>query len=119
MISPMTQAILMLTAHFSSSEKGTNPLTVKEWGKLTNHLLENNLRPEQLINADTKALLSNFIDSKITITRINKLLERGTLMALVTEKWLRAGIWILNRSEKEYPTKRKSRLGINSPPLLF
>ena len=119
MISKLTQSILMLTAHLSSNETGTNPLTIKEWGKLADFLKENKLSPEQLVNDDIESLLAGFSDAKITIARLKKLLQRGTLLALTSEKWLRSGLWILNRSEKEYPRKLKKRLGNNAPPIIF
>ena len=119
MISKLTQSILMLTVHFSTNEIGTSPLTITEWAKLADFLKVNKLSPEQLINQDIESLLSGFSDPKITLARLKKLLQRGTLMALTSEKWLRSGIWILNRSDKEYPIKLKQRLGINSPPILF
>ena len=40
-------------------------------------------------------------------------------MSIVLEKWSRAGIWILTRSDSYYPQKLKKRLGQLSPPILF
>ena len=35
------------------------------------------------------------------------------------EKWLRAGLWVLTRSDPDYPDILKDRLGLDSPALLF
>jgi predicted Rossmann fold nucleotide-binding protein DprA/Smf involved in DNA uptake len=35
------------------------------------------------------------------------------------DKWLRAGIWVVTRSDKEYPIRLKQRLGVTSPALFF
>lgn len=40
-------------------------------------------------------------------------------MALAVEKWTRAGLWILTRSDPGYPKRLKSRLKTNSPPVLY
>ena len=47
------------------------------------------------------------------------LLERGVAMALAVEKWANQGIWIVSRSDPEYPGRWHERLQHNAPPLLF
>ena len=51
--------------------------------------------------------------------RLRALLRRGFAMATAVEAWLRAGIWIVSRYNKEYPRPLIERLGVNAPPLLF
>ncbi|HXR36787.1 MAG TPA: DNA-processing protein DprA [Candidatus Binataceae bacterium] len=38
---------------------------------------------------------------------------------MALEKWQRAGIWVVTRSDIEYPARLKKRLKTDSPPLLF
>ena len=51
--------------------------------------------------------------------RLRALLRRGFAMATAVEAWLRAGIWIVSRYNKEYPRPLIERLGTATPPLLF
>jgi len=46
-------------------------------------------------------------------------LARGHAMALALEKWSRAGIWVLTRSDAAYPNRLKTRLKTGAPPVLF
>jgi predicted Rossmann fold nucleotide-binding protein DprA/Smf involved in DNA uptake len=46
-------------------------------------------------------------------------LERGVALALAVEKWANQGIWIVSRSDPEYPGRWRERLKHNAPPLLF
>src|SRR5262249_4569703 len=40
-------------------------------------------------------------------------------MALALEKWQRAGLWVMTRSDPDYPSRLKKRLKLETPPLLF
>lgn len=118
-VSPNTQAILLLTAHFSKAQKGTNPLTPKEWGRFALWLKERSLTPEQLMTGRLAELLKGWSDKTITLDRIDGLLNRGSALALAMEKWLRAGLWVITRSDPDYPARLKKRLRTDSPALLF
>jgi len=119
-LSNNAQAILLLTSYFSkASKEAVKPLSNSEWGRFALWLKENSLKPEGLIKENTEQLLSSWVDKKITIDRLLSLLGRGHSLALATEKWSRAGIWILTRSDPEYPWRLKRRLQKNSPPVLF
>lgn len=119
-LSNNAQAILLLTSYFSKASKETvKPLSNSEWGRFALWLKESSLKPESLLKENTEQLLSSWVDKKITIDRLLSLLGRGHSLALATEKWSRAGIWILTRSDPEYPWRLKKRLQKNSPPVLF
>ena len=119
-ISTLKQAILLLTSHFSKSDNnGFSPLTNTEWKKFALWLHEHNLTPEHLLINDPKEMLANWHDPKITLERITALLNRGHSLALALEKWQRAGIWIITRSDAEYPQRLKQHLKASSPPVLF
>ena len=59
------------------------------------------------------------MDRGITQDRIEYLLGRGGALGLALEKWQRAGLWVLTRSDAEYPDRLKKRLKLEAPPVLF
>ena len=119
-LSNRTQAILLLTSYFAKpAQNEVKPLTPTEWGHFAKWLHEQSLHPEILLNGNIEKTLENWSDKTITMERIAQLLNRGTAMALAVEKWLRAGLWILTRSDEDYPERLKKRLKILSPPIIF
>lgn len=120
MLTKNTQAILLLTSYFSkASLEKVKPLTTAEWAKFAYWLREQNISPERLLSSDLSQTLKGWYDSKVTKERINGLLSRGHSLAIAVEKWTRAGIWILTRSDLDYPKRFKSRLKTSSPPVLY
>lgn len=119
-VTPQTQAVLLLTAYFSKPEKGdSRPLTPKEWGRFALWLKERSLSPESLMTGDIKVLLEGWSDKAISHERIEQLMNRGSALALAMEKWMRAGLWVLTRSDADYPTRLKQKLRTDSPAVLF
>ncbi len=119
-VSPNTQAVLLLTAHFAKARKdAVKPLTPKEWGRFALWLKEKSLTPEQLVNGRPGELLNGWSDKTITLERIEGLMDRGSALALAMEKWLRAGLWVMTRSDPDYPIRLKKRLKTDSPAILF
>jgi predicted Rossmann fold nucleotide-binding protein DprA/Smf involved in DNA uptake len=119
MINPNTQAILLLTAHFSKATGEAKPLSPSEWGRFALWLNEQGNTPAQLLALDSLALLRGWSDTKIPVSRIEQLLGRGHALALAMEKWSRAGIWVLTRSDQDYPWRLKKYLRTDAPPVLF
>ena len=119
-ITPDTQAILLLTAHFSKPKTdAVKPLAAKEWGRFAAWLKENRLTPEKIMTGELNELLREWEDKTVTLQRIEALMTRGSGLALAMEKWLRAGLWVMTRSDAEYPRRFKQRLGTDSPAVLF
>lgn len=119
-LSANTQAVLLLTAYFNKArDTAVRPLTNKEWGKFALWLKEKELRPENLLSGNISELLAGWSDSKITLDRLEQLMIRGSAMALAVEKWSRTGLWIITRSDTDYPQRLKKRLKNDSPPILF
>jgi len=119
-ISPNTQAILLLTAHFSKPRgDAAKPLTPKEWGRFAVWLKEKALTPEDLMTGRLDDLLRGWSDKTVAMQRVETLMDRGSALALAMEKWLRAGLWMLTRSDRDYPQRLKQRLGNDSPAVLF
>jgi len=114
------QAILLLTSHFKKPSKSdVEPLTVGEWGRFALRLKELDMQPGELLSCNIDGLLKDWQDSKYSAVRIKALLERGTALALAVEKWQRIGIWILVRTDEEYPSRLKERLKGLSPPVIY
>jgi predicted Rossmann fold nucleotide-binding protein DprA/Smf involved in DNA uptake len=119
-VSSQAQAVLLLTSHFTKPDKGEpRPLSTHEWGKFAYWLKDRGLQPASLLSENPKRLLSGWMDRGITPDRIEYLLGRGGALGLALEKWQRAGLWVLTRSDPEYPERLKKRLKLEAPPVLF
>lgn len=120
-LSTQTQAILLLTAWFGKQDSGgPTPLSPTEWGRFALHLLDTDRNPGDLLQvSDVEALLSGLADKKITAARVRKLLERSAALGIALEKWQRAGLWVMTRSDSDYPRRWKHRLKNDAPPVLF
>jgi len=114
-VSPQAQAVLLLTAHFSKPRPDeAKPLTPTEWGRFALWLRDARLGPEALLAGDLREKLASWTDPHVTQERIDRLLGRGSALALAIEKWLRSGLWILTRSDPLYPARLKQRLKLTA-----
>jgi predicted Rossmann fold nucleotide-binding protein DprA/Smf involved in DNA uptake len=120
MITERTKSILLFTSYFA---KGTDskykPLSISEWNRFVRWLQTKSINPEYFLTQDVFLLLDGWQDKTITIDRINFLLDRKSALALALDKWIKVGIWIINRGDTSYPKKLKERLKENAPPILF
>lgn len=120
-ISTQTQAVLLLTAWFTRPERGEpRPLTPSEWGRFALWLKERGTAPDILLkNPDPARSLHGWSDRSVTTDRIAHLLGRAGALGLALEKWQRAGLWVMTRSDPDYPARLKKRLKFDAPPVLF
>lgn len=120
-ISEQSQAVLLLTAWFSKPTKGDpKPLTTKEWGRFAQWLKDAKQSPDALLrSSDISQSLAGWSDRTIDETRIQKLLERAGALGIALEKWQRAGLWVMTRSDPDYPARLKKLLKFDAPPVLF
>lgn len=114
-----TQSILLLTSYFSKSVGDAKPLTPTEWGRFAVWLNEQGKTPSDLVTSEPSGVLQGWRDDKISLERIEQLLGRGHALALALEKWSRVGIWVLTRSDVDYPKQLKHQLRNTAPPVLF
>jgi len=115
------QVILMLTTYFSPQKKGDpTSLTSLEYGRFALWLRENTYQPKDLFYQFDE-ILNKWKDKKKRITkeRLSFLIGRGMAMAMALEKWHSAGIWVVTRSDVEYPKRLKKHLGDSAPAVLF
>jgi len=119
-IEPHVQAVMLLTVTISDSNTSkVKPLSAIEWARFAIWLKDHKLEPSSLFAGDLGDQLSGWSDSKVTLPRLEMLLQRGGALAVVLEKWQRAGLWVLTRSDPDYPERLKNRLRAASSPVLF
>ena len=114
-MNPTTQAILPLTAHLDKHD-ATKPLSPAEWGRLAAHLHHHQHTPADLLQHALRDLLNGWADKTVSIDRLEKLLQRGSGLAIALEKWQRAGLHIITRADTAYPQRLKKHLGASAPP---
>ncbi|MEG3900636.1 DNA-processing protein DprA [Microcoleus sp. B4-C5] len=117
---PDTQAILLLCASFGQNRQTEQqPLTLSEYNYLAGWLLENQKRPADLLSSHCLNLLQSIPASKLDFNRVSALLERGVMLSLAVEKWTNQGLWILGRSDSQYPKRLKQILKHLAPAILY
>lgn len=119
-VSHQEQAVLLLTAYLGKPLKTEHkPLTPTEWGRFAQWLADHAILPEDLLRQEPTSVLADWGDRRITLERIQFLLGRAGVLGFAIEKWERAGLWVLARSDLDYPSRLKKLLKTDSPALLF
>ena len=119
-MTPTKEAILLLTTSLGGLGLGTTkPLTPTEWGAFATWMIEHDLDPGDLLRCDLPDVLGTWEHKKVTISRIQSLLNRGAALGFALEKWERAGLWVVTRGDANYPKQLKRRLGSRAPATLF
>jgi len=119
MITERSKAIILLAGYLPGSDRNAKPLSVFEWNKFALWLHKKGLLPEDLLGVNQDEIVNDWEDIKIPKLRLQQLLKRGGTMAICLDKWQRAGIWVINRSDPEYPQQFKHELKQKSPPLFY
>lgn len=111
-----TKAIILLCGVFGK-ERSEKPLSLAEYSSLVRWLIEVKMRPGDLLQKDNihEASMGSGIDKQ----RLQLLLGRGVQLGFAVEEWQRNGIWIISRSDTDYPARYKKHLKDKAPPLLF
>lgn len=117
-ISAQTQALLLLTADLGGDGHDA-PLDALSFDRLTVWLKKRSLQPADLLQPDRAAKLGGRASGPVTLERIDALLSRGPVLAAALERWQAAGLWVIGRSDPDYPRRLKRRLRTDAPPLLF
>ena len=114
------QAILLLTVSFGRADRAeARPLTGLEWHRLASSLRDHGIEPKTLLEANPEDLLPGWDDTSVNWPRLSSLLGRGMALGIALEKWERAGLWMIARSDEDYPERLRKRLKENRPPVLF
>ena len=119
-LTPQAQAVLLLNVRLGKSDSGSNePLTPREWEWFAGWLKDNGLEPSLLLKGGLGALPEGWERRRVTRDRLHALLNRGAALGLSLERWERAGLWVLTRSDPEYPKRLKRHLDKRAPAVLF
>jgi len=115
-----TQAVLLLCGELGQrGGTGPKPLGLRQYNNLATWLKTKGLRPGDLLTPEGKTRLGGLQTAEVNPDRVSPLLERGTALALVVERWERSGLWVISRSDSCYPERLKRYLGQAAPPLLY
>ncbi|MDP2828850.1 MAG: DNA-processing protein DprA [Sulfuricellaceae bacterium] len=119
-LSPNTQAILLLTAPLIAGRGASSPdlLTPGEYKRLARHLREIQRQPADLVSPDAADIL-RACQPVIDNSRLQRLLGRGFLLSQVIERWQARAIWVVSRADADYPRRLKARLREDAPAVLY
>lgn len=112
-----TKAIILLCGVFGN-DRSEKPLSLAEYSSLVRWLISVEIRPSDLLRKGniSEASMGSGIDKQ----RLESLLGRGIQLGFAVEEWQRNGIWVISRSDADYPARYKNHLGKDkAPPLLF
>lgn len=109
--------VIILLCGFFGNDKSIKPLSLGKYNSIARWLHSNKMRPEDLLEKENVKNAAKAAD--IDLEYLNKLLERGVQLGFAVEEWHRNGIWIISRSDNDYPTRYKKHLKEQAPPLLF
>lgn len=116
MMSEDAKAILLLCGHLGG-ESEFEPLDQRAYNQVVQWLLGKNLRPADLLSPTQIPDLS--LESGLPEQRLKGLLRRGVKLGFALEKWNQSGIWVICRSDQDYPSRYKTHLKDKAPPILF
>jgi DNA processing protein len=114
--------LLLCTLLAFSGSKGAReaePLRPSEWNRLADQLKAQRIRPGELLRMDVDTLTTLCENQAEQGTRLAALLRRGGQLAFELERLQSLGIWVLTRSDPEYPMLLKHQLKKEAPPVLF
>jgi len=111
-----TKAIILLCG-ILGKDRSVKILSLREYSSVVKWLVERQLRPEVLLNREYIFTLAE--ETKISFERLQALLDRGVQLGFAVENWNQNGIWIISRSDPDYPQRYKKHLKAKAPPLLF
>lgn len=118
-LSPDTQAVLLLCGRFGRSRDGVAPLNDREYNHLAVWLHRQGMRPADLLDEEGRRRLDTE-GPPLPAARLEELLDRGAAMALAVEGWTNKGLWVLSRSDDRYPVRLRVRRGRSpAPPVLY
>jgi predicted Rossmann fold nucleotide-binding protein DprA/Smf involved in DNA uptake len=110
------KTILLLCGNLGN-ESACEPLDLREYNLVVRWLMAQELRPADLLVLEQVPALAQ--GTGIAKERLLLLLKRGVRLGFAVEKWDQSGIWVLCRSDPEYPVRYKTHLKDKAPAVLF
>jgi len=115
-----SQAILLLCAHLGlAANPDPAPMTLKDWNPLARKLQAVSMRPADLFDLPVSDLQSRLELSEEESQRIARLMQRSGSLAIELERLSSLGVFVLTRSDKEYPERYRQRLKESAPSILY
>ena len=102
-----TKAIILLCG-ILGKDRSVKILSLREYSSVVNWLVERQLRPEALLNREYLFNLAE--ETNISFERLQALMDRGVQLGFAVENWNQNGIWIISRSDLDYPQRYKKYL---------
>ena len=118
LITENAKAILLLCGRFGSGDSEVNPLNIREYDEVAAWLIQKNWWPADLLCEENQGALTEAF-APVAPERMKALLGRGASMAISIEKWINKGLWVLCRSDEDYPQRLKQHLKRLAPPILY
>ncbi len=106
----------MLCAVFGE-KYSQKPLSLGEYSSIVSWLKEIEKTPSYLLQKEN--IIAAAKESGINKQRLELLLGRGVQLGFTAEKWEREGVWVISRSDADYPMRYKKQLKHKAPPILF
>ena len=116
------KAVILLTVSFDDdSSDEIHPMDLKEWSELVLYLLERKMSPAHLLLESIDEVLKDWDQSLISIKRIKELLDTSRQDQFTRNEkiWRKSKIEVVIRGDSNYPKRLKTKLGHDSPPVLF
>ena len=119
-LSVNTKAILLLTAPLIAGRgmPSVKPLAAGEYRRFARRLRKLRHQPADLLGSKARAIADE-CRSDLDSERLERLLDRGMLLAQAVERWRARAIWVLSRADAGYPRRLKQCLGEDAPPVLY
>ncbi|MCY4467879.1 MAG: DNA-processing protein DprA [Thiotrichales bacterium] len=127
-LAPRAHAVMLLTVSFgrAGADEG-KPLSAGEWADFAFWLERERYAPEHLLGKELRNILAHWSSRSapapgkptVTAERVEGLLARGMALGVSLERWERAGLWVVTRSDSAYPDRLRKRLRRRAPPVLF
>jgi predicted Rossmann fold nucleotide-binding protein DprA/Smf involved in DNA uptake len=116
MMSDDAKAIVLLCGRLGT-DSDMEPLQQSEYTRIVRWLLSKDMRPSDLLEPENVAPAAT--GSGIPEGRLTGLLKRGVQLGFAVETWNRSNIWVICRSDPDYPARYKSHLKDKAPPIFF
>lgn len=93
------------------------PLDLREYNQVVRWLVNRRLGLADLLSPSEAAALAK--EAGLAEDRVTALLKRGVALGFAVEKWRQSGIWVVCRSDGDYPERFREHLKDTAPPILF
>ncbi|RRR65387.1 MAG: DNA-processing protein DprA [Candidatus Viridilinea halotolerans] len=118
-LTPDTQTVLLLCGSLGQPRAREAPLTQGEYNQVAQWLQREQLRPADLLQADGLVRLQAAGATLPLAGRVADLVARGAALGLAVEAWTNKGLWVMSRSDPDYPRALRNRLKLQAPPILY